>query len=81
VVETDNFRANVKLLCQGYGTVSSLAAHLGIERSSTSRIVNGHATPTILQAEAIAQYFGYSLKQLLLPPEKFSKIALVNRDA
>lgn len=75
MIETSNFRSNLKVLCQGYGTVSKLAEHLGITRVSASQLVNGHTSISIEQGETIANYFGFSLKQMLLPPEKFSIIA------
>lgn len=46
-------------------TVSGLADHMGIHRSTASELVNGKADPSIIQLQAIAEYIGRDLLSLM----------------
>ncbi len=71
--ETLNFRKNLGSLCAEYGAVQRIATQAGISRVFLSRIIHGHATPTIEVAASIARAAGLSLSDLIGPPEKLSK--------
>lgn len=72
--EVDNFLANLRALCAGYGAVTSLAQHLGVHRVTMSRIVNGHDDDlSLAQAEAIAKFYSRDLSELLVAPSQFRK--------
>ncbi len=71
--QVDYFRANLRVLCTGYGAVTQLADHLGLHRVTMSKIVNGHEDIELSQAEAIAKFYGLSLSDLLVAPSQFKK--------
>lgn len=77
VLEARNFSKNLQSLTHEYGAVSRLAEHVGISRVQMSRFVNGKAIPDLDEAERIAQFLGFQLNQMLLPPEKFSRLAKI----
>lgn len=72
--QVDNFRKNLQVLCTGYGAVSELARHIGIHRVTMSRVVNGHESVELEQAEAIAKFYGIALSDMLVAPTDFKKI-------
>lgn len=74
-LEHQNFTANLREQAKEYGLVSQLAEHIGVHRVQMSRIVHGRAKVDLEQAEKIANFLGFQLAQMLLPPEKFSKLA------
>lgn len=46
------------------GDVNAIAALIGKEHTTTSRILNGHQTPTIDEIEIIEQYFAPRKKKI-----------------
>lgn len=77
-MEASNFAENLRSQITEYGAVSELAKHVGISRVQMSRYVNGKAVPDLKEAESIANYLGFQLAQMLMPPEKFSKLAKIS---
>lgn len=77
-MEARNFVANLRSQTTEYGTISRVAEHIGVHRVQMSRIVNGRAKLDLDQAEKIANFLGFQLAQMLLPPEKFSKLAEIS---
>jgi hypothetical protein len=71
--QVDNFRANLGALCSGYGAVTSLATHLGVHRVTMSKILHGHQGIELEQAEAIADFYGVALADMLMAPGNFKK--------
>lgn len=59
------FRKNVATLCAEHGRIQEVADRAKISRVYLSRIVNGHATPTIEIALQISDALGYPLSDLL----------------
>jgi len=81
VLEAANFIENLKSQTAEYGDISRLAEHLDIHRVQMSRLVNNRAKLDLDQAEKIANFLGFQLAQMLLPPEKFQKIAKLAKTA
>jgi transcriptional regulator with XRE-family HTH domain len=63
--EVTCFRNNVATLCAEHGRIQEVADKAKISRVHLSRIINGHATPTIEIALQIADALGFSLTDLL----------------
>lgn len=73
-IDVNNFRENLKSLCDGYGEVKKLAEKAGISRPYLSDIMRGENTPSLAVAIDIAKAAGVDLADMLAPPKKFSKI-------
>lgn len=70
--EVTCFRNNVATLCAEHGRIQEVADQAKISRVYLSRIINGHATPTIEIALQISDALGYSLADLLSAhPKKY----------
>ena len=69
-VQTERFRKNVGVLCAEHGRIQEIAEKAGLSRVYLSRVINGHAVPTIDVAARIADALGAPLGELL---EKSSK--------
>jgi hypothetical protein len=74
-MDAENFRANLEALTRDYGAVQRLADHLGVGRPHMSRVIHGKAFLKMNEAEEVAKYLGFTLREMLLPKEKFDKIA------
>lgn len=68
------FSKNIASLTLEYGAVSRLAEFMEWSRVHMSRVVNGHVAVSMEDADRIAQYLGFPLSELLLPPKKFSAL-------
>lgn len=63
--QTEVFRANLALLCAEHGSIQHLADSAKLSRVYLSRIINGHAVPTLDIAARIADACGKSLAEML----------------
>ncbi|MGH7744294.1 MAG: helix-turn-helix domain-containing protein [Candidatus Dormibacteria bacterium] len=73
----EQFRRNVAALCAALGGIQRVATEAGISRVYLSRIIHGHAQPTIGVAGRIADAVGLPLGDLFRPLGKrrgFQKI-------
>jgi transcriptional regulator with XRE-family HTH domain len=73
-METDNLRQNLKALSAEYGSVQRLSEALGVHRVQLSRMLHGRAQFRVDQAEKAAEFYGYTLRELLLPANQFEKV-------
>ena len=72
--DTTNFRLNLAVLCAEHGEIQNVSKRANITRPYLSKIIHGHATPTIDVASRVAYALGIALSDLLLAPKEFSKI-------
>lgn len=73
--DTEIFRENVAELCAEHGQIEETANRAGISRVYLSRIINGHATPTLDIAAKIAEALKKPLPALLKKSGKKLAIA------
>lgn len=73
--QTEVFRENVAELCAEHGRIAEIAERAGISRVYLSRIINGHATPTLDIAAQIAEAVKIPLPALLKKSGKKLAIA------
>lgn len=67
----ESFAKNLTELTKPYGSVSRLAEYMGWSRVYMSRVIHGHASVSMEDAEKIAHHLGFDLSDLLQPPKKF----------
>jgi transcriptional regulator with XRE-family HTH domain len=70
--DTANFRKNIASACRS-GSIQAVADKAEITRVHLSRIIHGHATPSIDVAARLAQAVDIPLAGLLVEPENFSE--------
>lgn len=81
--EVTNFRKNFKVALEYDGrSLNELHKDLGMSIAHLSRIRSGvkmendkPITPTLLVCERIANSLGFRVRELLLPPSEFAKLA------
>lgn len=71
--QVENFRHNVGVLCAAHGEIQRVADRSGITRVYLSKIIHGHATPSLDIALAIAEGLDFALAELMAPPRQFKK--------
>lgn len=73
--QTEVFRENLATYCEEHGTIQELADAARLSRVYLSRIINGHATPTLDVAARIAEAMKTPLSALLKKSgKKFAKV-------
>lgn len=63
--QTETFVANLASVCAEHGKVQEVADAANLSRVYVSRIINGHAIPTLDVAARIAEALGKSLAEML----------------
>jgi transcriptional regulator with XRE-family HTH domain len=63
--QTEVFVANLASVCAEHGKVQEVADAAKLSRVYVSRIINGHAIPTLDVAARIAEALGFSLAEML----------------
>jgi len=66
------FQKNLEVLCKEHGRIQEVASAAGVSRVFLSRVIHGHAVPTIEIALRIADAVGVSLSDLLSTRQKIS---------
>ena len=59
--ETERFRRNLAHACHAHGAIQRIADEAGVSRVFVSRIINGHASPSLDMAARLARAAGFSL--------------------
>lgn len=63
--QTEVFAANLAALCAEHGKVQEVADKAELSRVYVSKIIHGHAVPTLDVAARIAESLGISLADML----------------
>lgn len=66
--ETIVFRANVAAICEEHGAVQAVATKAKITRVYLSKIIHGHATPSLDIAAKISEAVGIPLARMISRP-------------
>ena len=72
--ETERFRKNLAHACREHGEIQNIADKAGVSRVFVSRIINGHAVPSLDVAARLADAAGFSLGDMVEKnPKKFAQ--------
>lgn len=63
--ETERFRKNLYNACLPHGAVQRIADSAGLSRVFVSRIIHGHADPSLDVAVKLAKAAGFSLGEMV----------------
>lgn len=74
--QVENYRHNLNtVLAEAErGAVTNLARKMNYHRVTMSNKLHGHDPVSMEEAETIADFFGYTLSDLLVSPKEFRKI-------
>jgi len=70
-LQTQNFGANLRFLCERQGTVSSICRKININRQQFNKYLSGLHLPSMQNQRLIANFFGLSRSVLFADPEEF----------
>ena len=73
--ETEIFRGTLASLCAEHGKIQEIADSAGLSRVFLSRIINGHAVPTLDVAARIAKAAKMQLSDMLKKSRKKLAVA------
>lgn len=76
--QVENYQKNLSeiLTTAARGSVTELARQMGLHRVTMSRKLHGIDPVSMEEAETIAEYFGYTLTDLLAAPRDFRKLLI-----
>lgn len=75
--QTTHFRANLAAFCSERGDIQSLATKAGLSRVYLSRIINGHAEPSLEIASRIADAAEVPLSVMIASRKEFSEFCRI----
>ena len=68
--QTENFRRNLAAVCADRGSIQRIADRAAIHRVYLSKVLHGHAIPSIEVAARIADAAGLSLAAIFRNPKR-----------
>jgi hypothetical protein len=73
-VNTENFGANLRFLCERHGTVSNICRKIKINRQQFNKYLSGLHLPSVQNQRLIANFFGFGRSVLFTDPEEFQTL-------
>lgn len=68
---TDEFAANLRLICSTEASISAVCRAIGINRQQFSKYLSGTSSPSAQNMRKISMHFGIRPAEFLLPPLEF----------
>lgn len=72
--ETENFLANLRLVCEPYGSITRLAKRAEVSAVTIHKVLAEKQVPSLVISERIAHAAGLQLRSMLLDPVEFEEI-------
>ena len=67
-----NFKTNLRILCEGAGSISEACRRLGISRTQINKYLAGVHSPSPRNIERISKHFGVEESDMFLTPNQFT---------